>query len=248
MIQLKHKKAILIIFLVFLPVATIATINANEPEEIDFIIYAPSPYVQMIMEDMVFQAENLGLIVNTIYYQDPYAMIARMYMGDYDLAYGPALARPYEYDLFSLVTSLTSIDQTIVFHSDNKFTKMVTELEQYLLAVETTSEEDMPDLLNDIINKFHDAEERLWEKQLLIPLGYSYEYMPGYTVYICTYVNSQVGRVFADDDLRITFSSLIDRTAFLNYWALLPFGVYESYHLFGTTSYHNYELPNCVPT
>jgi len=245
-IRLKHKKLTFLLILLVLPIATICSVNANESEEIDFIYFAYNPYIFLLTNELATKAESLGFTVNAIYYENPYEMIARMYSGDYDIAYGPALVMPYMDTIFQFATSIITVEQQIIFHNDVVFSQIVTDLMNYLYAVESTPEEDLPILLGDILDKAHDAEERLWENQLIIPLGYTADYVPGMMTSMNVYINSQEGRMFENTELRIKYASIIDRTVFTNYWALLPFAVYETNHLYGWTSYHDFDLPNGI--
>ena len=90
--RLKHKKKAILLILLVIPIATIISVNANESEEIDFIYYISNPFAQAQIDELVSTAESLGLVVNAIQYINPYALIARMYTGDYDLAFGPLLS------------------------------------------------------------------------------------------------------------------------------------------------------------
>jgi hypothetical protein len=200
----------------------------------------------LLTNELATKAENLGYTVNHIFYEDPYEMIVRMYSGDYDLAYGPALAMTYMDTIFQMANSIVAVEQQIIFHSDTVFSEIASDLLNYLYAVESTPEEDVPALLEDMLDKIHDAEERLWENQLIIPLGYTGDYIPGMMTSMNAYINSQEGRVFEDTELRIEYASIIDRTVFTNYWVLLPFAVYETNHLYGWTSYHDFDLPEGI--
>jgi hypothetical protein len=204
--------------------------------------------VQLVADELISKAETLGLSVNAIYLTAE-EWLAAAFAGNYDLGYGGAFLGLNIDNIFNLASQFIWFESYVLKHSDVKLTNFVIQLVNYYYAAQTTPAEDLPDLIDDMVDKLHDIEERLWEKQLIIPLYQSLYYYPGYVATASINFNSQEGRIFADDDLRITYSSIIDRSLILDFWtSYMPIPLYETYHLWGWSSYHNFDLPNGVPT
>ncbi len=245
-IRLKHKKITFLIIFLVLPIATIVSVNADDTTEIDFVIYLRAGE-QYLVDAMINSVESFGFSVNAIYCTfEEWGVITSA--GAFDLAYGGISISYNIDDIFNLAYCLAGLDWLVLKHDDAKLHKFVNQLIfDYYLQAPYTAPEDMPALIADMIDKFHDVEERLWEKQLIIPLAqYS---NPDLVFTPALFLNAMNGKVFADENLRFSLASLIDRSLFVDFFAsLVPFLVYETYHMYGWSSYHNFDLPNCLPT
>ncbi|NHJ46589.1 MAG: hypothetical protein FK733_02260 [Asgard group archaeon] len=229
-----------------LPIATIVSVTSDDTTEIDFIIYLRSEHEQYLVDSLFASAESIGLTVNPMYLSwDDW--LAADDAGAYDISYG-GIQIAYNIDtIINLVYCTIGLEWMVLKHSDAKLSKFVNQLFNYYISLQTTADEDLPDLLADMLNKFNDVEERLWEKQLIIPLAQWLN--PYLACNSALFINSQEGNVFADEDLRFSLASAIDRSLFVDYWsAILPFPVYEVYHMYLWSSFHNFNLPNCVPS
>ena len=244
-IRLKHKKLTLIVILLCLPIATIISVTSDESEEIDFVIYLRDESTQVLVDELIFKAECLGLSVNPIYlsWED---WTARVSGDDWDISYGGIqIAYPID-DIFNLAMMMTGLEFMVLKHSDAKFSKAVWANYNRIFEAQVTPPEEMGDLITDMIDTFHDAEERLWEKQLIFPLAQWIS--PVFTHTDVLVPNCKAGHVFADEALRLTYSSIIDYSLFVDYWAArLPFAVWGTYHMYGWSSCHDSDLPNCLP-
>jgi hypothetical protein len=244
-IRLKHKKITFLIIFLVLPIATIVSVNANDTTEIDFLIYLRNDDSQILVDELIVKAESLGLSVNAMYVTwDEWCLLSDI--GAYDISYG-GIQIAYNIDtIFNLVYSAIGLDWMVLKHDDAKLTELINQLLNYYFAAQTTPMEDIPALIDDMIDKFQDVEERLWEKQLIFPLAQWLN--PMFACNDALYINSKAGHVFADENLRFSYSSIIDRSLFVDYWSThVPFTVSGTYHMFGWSSYHNFELPNCLP-
>jgi hypothetical protein len=245
-IRLKHKKLTYLIIFLVLPITTIVSVTADDSTEIDFIVYLRSEQEQYLVDSLIASAESIGFSVNTIYLSwDEW--VATDSAGAFDISYG-GIQIAYNIDsIINLVYCVIGLEWMVLKHSDAILSMNINQLLNYYLSLQTTAEEDMLDLLNDMLDKFHDVEERLWEKQLIIPLAQWLNPMMACNPSL--FINSQEGKVFADEDLRFSLASAINRSLFVDYWAsILPFPVYETYHMYLWSSYHNFDLPNCLPT
>jgi hypothetical protein len=244
-IKLKHKKITFLIIFLVLPIATMVSVTSDDAMEIDFIIYLRSEYEQYLVDSLIASAESTGFTVNPIYLSwDDW--LAADTAGAFDISYG-GIQIAYNIDtIINLLYCTIGLEWMVLKHSDAKLSKFVGQLFNYYMSLQTIADEDLPDLLADMLDKFHDVEERLWEKQLIIPLAQWLN--PQFACNSALFINSQEGKVFADEDLRFSLASAIDRSLFVDYWAsLLPFPVYEAYHMYLWSSYHNFDLPNCLP-
>ena len=228
-----------------LPIATIVSVTSEETEEIDFVIYLRNDSSQVLVDELIFKAESLGLSVNAIYLSwDDWVLYTDL--GDYDLAYGGIqIAYPIDH-IYNLVYMMTALEAFILQHDDAKFSNAVWTNYYRYLQRESIPPGEMADFISDMITTFHDAEERLWEKQLIFPLAQWISPYFAHTDFVTP--NCKAGRVFADEDLRLTYSSIIDYSLFVDYWTnLLPFTAWGTHHIYGWASCHDSTLPNSLP-
>ncbi|NHJ31618.1 MAG: hypothetical protein FK732_02030 [Asgard group archaeon] len=219
--------------------------TSEETEEIDFIIYLRNETSQVLVDELIFKAESLGLSVNAIYLDwDTWCLYADA--GDFDLAYGGIqIAYPID-DIFNLAMMMTGLEFMVLKHDDAKFSNAVWANYYRIFEAQVTPLEEMGDLIADMLDTFHDAEERLWEKQLIFPLAQFIS--PYYASTDIVVPNCKAGHIFANEDLRLTYSSIIDYSLFVDYWtALLPYTVWGTHHMYGWASCHDSSLPNCLP-
>lgn len=229
-----------------MPIATLISVTSDDPEEIDFLIYLRDAESQVLVDELILKAENLGLSVNAIYLTWEEWQYRATYTDDWDMTYGGTLLTTNQDNIFNLAYWITGLEYYFIKHDDAKFSTAVWSLWGWLMEAQVTPPEEMGDLISDMIDKFHDAEERLWEKQLIFTFA---QWLNPY--YACNDVlvpNCKAGRVFANEELRLAYSSIIDHSLFVDYHsARLPFTVYDTYHLYEWSSFHNIELPNYSP-
>ncbi len=227
---------------------TVFSVTAEETTEIDFLIYLTNPEVQVIVDEIIESAESVGLTVNTMYIDDwnLYNYLA-VFSTDWDLAFGGYLGNNQPDTIFQLAFGNMGLDHYYLKHNDAKFAKFSIQLWQWLqqaLADPTVVDDDY---INDMVDKFYDAEERLWEKQLIITLAELVA--PSGDKNLVLMPNSLSGHAFADEDLRLAFSRAIDRTVAVDYCIAQGFeSVNILYHLYSCSMYHDVTLPNCLPT
>ncbi|NHJ86594.1 MAG: hypothetical protein FK734_14100 [Asgard group archaeon] len=96
-------------------------------------------------------------------------------------------------------------------HADSKYTKFSLQLWNWYQAAMVDPSIVDDDYINDMYDKFHDCEERLWEHQYLISLamGTGPSGLVKQTILV---PNCLTGYAFADENLRLAFSHAIDRT------------------------------------
>ncbi|NPD88190.1 MAG: hypothetical protein HGN29_05685 [Asgard group archaeon] len=249
---MKHKKLIFSLILIglvgfaWLPAAQTTT------PVVDFVIWLMEPERQVLVDEMIEKTESLGLEVNTIYVDtlDDWALYAHETQ-DYDLIYGPFMTLPKDMDILE-IAYISWILSIVLLHTDKKiFTKTEILVDGWIEATWIN-----PDLINDedFVNKMVDAfnivEKRLWIKQyesvfVQFETETSDEWgVPSMRTDVLNY-NCLKGRVFFDTDLRVQLNSIIDRTVFLDYYAqYTSYDVYEAYHLFQFSPFHNPKLTN----
>jgi len=226
---------------------TLFSVSANEQNEIDFIIYLDTEERQPIVDELIFKAESLGLTVNPIYMSWGDWYYATHYSDWWDLSYGGILVSWRNDDISFLSHCIMGMDYYLLRHDDVKLHDLAWDLWNMRLMLESDPDVDITDLSDDMIDKFHDAEERLWEKQYTFTF---LQYIDGLAVRSeIAMPNCKAGRVFADENLRLTYSSIIDRNIFFDYYQThYQFPVYVLYHLYQWSSFHDTTLPNCLPT
>ena len=232
-----------------LPLVSVFSVSADEINELDFYIFLGNPAVQMVVDEIIESAEAVGLSVNPIYYDDwAYFTYLITYTTDWDLWYGGNLGNNIPDTIFQIAYGNMGLHYFYLKHTDAKYAEASVQLWMWLQQVMADPSIITEDFINDMVDKFHDAEERLWEKQLVITLA---EFLNNYDELrnLILTPNCLPGHPLADEDLRLEFSHAIDRTVAVDY--CLGLGLPYSnvlYHLYGCSIYHNTDLPNCLPT
>ncbi|MHA1355038.1 MAG: hypothetical protein ACTSR1_07700 [Candidatus Heimdallarchaeota archaeon] len=230
-----------------MPMVTIFSVTANETNEIDFIVYLTTPEVQVVVDEIIESAESVGLTVNAIYIDDwNYYLYLTIFTTDWDLAYGGFLGNNNPDTIFQLAYGNMGLHSYYLKHDDAKYAQYSLQLWQWLLQAQANPAVVDADYINDMVDKFQDAEERLWEKQLIITLA---EFMgSSVTQNNVLMPNSLPGHVFADEDLRLAFSRAIDRTVAVDYHISQGHtSVNILYHLYSCSMFHDSTLLNCLP-
>ena len=225
----------------------IFSVTADESTEIDFLIYLTNPEVQVIVDEIIASAEDVGLTVNPIYIDNwnVYTYLVVM-TTDWDLAYGGFLGNNEPDTIFQLAFGNMGLHYYYLKHTDTKYAQCSLQLWSWLLQAQADPTVVDADYINDMVDTFHDAEERLWEKQLLITLC---DFDAGGSLKNNVLMpNSLPGHVFADEDLRLAFSRAIDRTVAVDYHiAQGQTSVNILYHLYSCSMFHDSTLLNCLP-
>jgi len=222
---------------------TIVSVNADVADEIDFMIFLTTPEVQVVVDEIIESAESLGLRINPIYVDWNTFMFSLMFSSSWNLAYGGYLNTPYPDTIFSLAYGVMGMSYYFTKHDDAKFAAAATKLWIGLNEAPETPPEEMNTLIEDMIDSFHDAEERLWEKQIIITLA-EFINSAGMIKSDVLTPNCKAGHVFADETLRLAFSAAINRNVVLDYHASMGmYTAYEAYHLYGWSQFHDTSLP-----
>jgi hypothetical protein len=217
---------------------------------VDFVIWLETPEKQFVIDEMITKTESLGLVVNPIYVTFNEWIFYAHGSHDYDLLYGPYMTIPKDMDIF-FIAFIEYILTIAVLSYDNKIYSNTGKLfDMYFEAMMNPDVVD-EEFINDMVDKFHDNQERYWEKQyysvfVQFETPYSDEWgqVPSMRTDTINY-NCEPGRVFADTDLRLQLNSIIDRTVFLNYYAqYTSYSVYEVHHLYQFSPFHDSSLPN----
>ena len=250
--KLKRKKITIVILILLLPLATIIATNADEPTEIDMIIWLERPEKQVVVDEIIFKVESLGLSVNPIYLSfEEWVVYGQGQNNDWDLLYGPPMALPRDAGIFDLAFISVILNYYALNHNDAKILNSVDKLwGMFWDAIEYPDVVD-EDFINDMVDKFQDIEERLWEKQYFAvfvqyetPFSDEWGPIPAIKTDTMTF-NCLPGFVFEDTDLRLQLMSNIDLTVFLDYHSTYnPYPVYEVHHLFQWSTFHDTSLPN----
>ncbi|MCG3227638.1 MAG: hypothetical protein H7645_12030 [Candidatus Heimdallarchaeota archaeon] len=252
---MKHKKLIFGLILIglvgfaWLPAVQTATTDATV---VDFVIWLMEPERQVLADEMIEKTESLGLVVNTIYVDtiDDWALYAHETL-DYDLIYGPFMTLPKEMDIF-FIAYIEYILSFVILSDDNKIYKNADKLLDMWMQANWYNPDlfNDEDFINDMVDLFNDNEERYWEKQyesifVQFETETSEEWeVPSMRTDALNY-NCLPGRVFHNTDLRLQLNSIIDRTVFLDYYALYTsYSVYEVHHLYQFSPFHDATLPN----
>ena len=231
--------------LIFVPITPVFVL-ANETKEIDFIIYyreGSDPFIN----ELISKAESLGLTVNPIYLTWGQWYYETHFTDWWDLTYGGILEAYAIDDIATLGYTVMGTNYYILRHDDIKLDNLAWDLWNMRSELLTNPDVDIEDLSEDMLDKFHDAEERMWENQYMFTF---IQWVSGQAVRSEVAIpNCQAGHAFADENLRLTFSSLIDRTLFLDYYQQffpsLP--VYIHYHMHQWSQYHDTSLPYTLP-
>ncbi len=150
----------------------IFSVTADETNEIDFIIYLRNDGSQAVVDELILKAESLGLTVNPIYLDWVAWMDAALYTSDWDLAYG-GLSIGYPVDnIFNLAYDMAGLNFFKLRHDDAILNKFALDLWMMLNTAQNDPAVDIVDLMTDMIDKFHDAEERIWEKQYIFTFSF----------------------------------------------------------------------------
>ncbi len=211
------------------------------------IIWLEFPEKQVIVDEIIFKAESLGLSVNPIYLNFDEWRERATFTDDWDLTYGGILNIPNVDDIFTHAYILGILNYIVLKPDDPKLIKQTDKIYGMFWEAQENPYVVDEDFLDDMTDKFHDIEECLWENQYMFTFVRWVE--PALRNGESMNVNCLPGRVFADDALRLEFNSIIDRSVFLDYHSTYnPYPVYEFYHMFQWASYHDSSLPNCYPT
>ncbi|HUT82774.1 MAG TPA: hypothetical protein VMZ29_16380 [Candidatus Bathyarchaeia archaeon] len=223
-------------------------VNADENPVIDFLIYN-NPDVQVIVDEIIASAEDVGLTVNPIYIDDwNYYLYLVIYTTNWDMYYGGTLGNNIPDTIFQLAYGNMGLHYYYLKHDDAKYAKFSLQLYQWFLQAQADPSVVDDDYINDMIDKFHDAEERLWEKQLIITLA-EFVNPIGDVRNDVLMPNCLPGHAFADKGLRLAFSHAIDRTIIVNTRIGQGFtDVNILYQLYSCSMYHDTTLPNNLPT
>ncbi|HUU77409.1 MAG TPA: hypothetical protein VMX55_03635 [candidate division Zixibacteria bacterium] len=229
---------------------TVFSITAEEPTEIDFLIFIYYQEEQVVVDEIIESAESLGLVVNPIYISDwNYFQYLIMMTNDWDIYYGGSM-NTYTGsadNIFNCAYGNMGYNYYYLRHNDVKYNKFSLKLWGMLQAYVADPSIADASFIDDMYDKFHDCEERLWEKQLIMPLA-KFVNLEGNLMLKHLTPNCLPGYAFSDEDLRLAFSRAIDRTVVVDY--LLGFGftfVDIFYHAFGYSTCHDTTLPNCLP-
>ena len=223
-------------------------VSATEIDEIDFIIYLHSEERQPFIDELIIKAESLGLTVNPIYMEWGDWYYATHYSDWWDLSFGGILVALGIDDVSTLAYTIMGMDYYLLRHDDTKLHNLAWDLWNMRLLLENDPDVDIADLSADMIDKFHDSEERLWEKQYIFTF---LQYLDGLAVRSEIAIpNCKAGHAFADENLRLTFSSIIDRTILKDFYHQMypEITTYDLFHIHQWSSYHNVDLPNYMPT
>ena len=222
------------------------SVSAKEINEIDFIIYLRNEEIQPFIDELIYKAESLGLIVNPIYMEWEDWYYATHHTDWWDLSFGGVLLASATDDISTLSFTVMGLDYVLLRHDDDRLHDLAWDLWNMRMLLESGADVDIDDLTEDMIEKFYDAEERLWEKQYMFTF---LQYLTGQAVYSEIAIpNCKAGHAFADENLRLTFSTIIDRSILWDYYLNFPtISTYELYHIHQWSSFHNADLPNCLP-
>ena len=224
-----------------MPLTTISSAYACRTKEVDFYIWLEFPEKQIIVDEIIFKLESLGLRVNAIYLGwDDWFAVANT--NDFDIMYGGLSYTFGIDDIFGLAFLIGLINAHMLRHNDKKLTKLIDNLGAMSDAAAADPTLVTEDYMAKMIDIFNKIEKRLWKKQ----------YLPTYVQWFdgiyyteVTNLNSLKGHVFHNKYLRKAFSQSIDRSVFLDYHAVYnPLETYAVYHLFQMSIFHDTSLPN----
>lgn len=220
--------------------------TANTVVEVDWVlskVYLGTP----IVTGFVARAAEHGIAINAIGVEN-YELDLRLASGDYDLLSG------FYFTFFS--DTINELTITLYYYfllkisnfqfNDAKLNNQIMKLVDYYYKIMSSSEEDLEDAYDDFLNKFHDIEERLFEHQYLFT-EISFLYYYAYPM-VKLMIPNCLG-VLADEELRLTLSSLIDREAIAAFTAIVQpepvtSNIQPTVHLYSWSQYHDTSLPN----
>ena len=247
---MKHKKLTLLVLFLSLPLVSFYSVTADETTTITFLVYSEIPEEQMVIDEIIESAEYVGLTVNTVYINNwNYFLYLIMMTNDWDIYYGGVMnTYAGENDnIFNCAYGNMGYNYYYLRHDDVKYNESSWKLWNWHLAAMADPSIIDDSYVDDMYDKFHDCEERLWEKQLILTLA-EFTNTYGLRQQKILVPNCLPGYVFNDEDLRLAFSHAIDRTVVVDY--LLGFGLSNVeivYHAFGYSVCHDTTLPNGLP-
>ncbi|NHJ31620.1 MAG: hypothetical protein FK732_02040 [Asgard group archaeon] len=221
----------------------------GETPVVDLIIWLETPEKQVMADEIITKVESLGISVNAIYLEFDEWRYRATFTDDYDLSFGGILNLPDVDDIFTHAYIFGILNYIVLRCDDPKLIKQTDKI--YGMFWEAMMNPDVvdEDFMNDMIDVFHDIQERLWENQYMFTFVQWIDPVAGLRNGESMNVNCLPGRVFEDISLRLELNSIIDRSVFLDYHAAYnPYPTYEFYHFFHWTSYHDTSLPNTYPT
>ena len=265
MIQMNRNKKMYGIILIILFGFSLGTaINTTKAMiEVDFYVAflrEQYPEVNALMielwENYAIEAAEYGIQVNLLYISDNEAWY-RFYTGNYDIIDFPRISSYYGDTFAHIIGTLEFYLFSGYFrYSFKKVDKLVNDVikiralyNEYLLA----APEDQDVLFNDILDKFHDIEELLYESQIFEVNGHCVVDLGFYKIQYTDFVwfNSLPGKILNNEDVRLTLSYLMDREQIAYIYSQIPYPYPFEYittcHLFGWSQYHDTSLPEVPP-
>jgi hypothetical protein len=264
MIHMDRKKKMCgIAFIILFSFSLVAVINPTKAMvEVDFyIVVLREEYPEIneliikLYDDYVAAVAEYGIQVNLIYPSVDEAWF-RFFTGNYDIIDFPVLASDYEDSFESIIGTLEFYLFSGFFrYGFKKVDKLVDAVikirslhDEYLLA----EPEDQEVLFNDMLDKFHDIEELLYESQIFEVNGYFIMDFGAYKMLysICVWFNSEPGNVMNNEDVRLPLSYLMDREQIAYINSLLPYPLEDitpTCHIFSWSQYHDTSLPDVPP-
>ncbi|NHK31331.1 MAG: hypothetical protein FK730_08270 [Asgard group archaeon] len=250
-IRLKQKTITIFLLVLCLPIATITSTMACDEKVIDFYIWVERPEKQVIVDEIIYKLECLGLTVNTVYFDVLDDWIAAGGVDRPDVSYGGLSYTWFIDDIYNLAFILFLQKNHMLAGriEDKKFDTLVDKLtDMYMEAADNGF--IMPDeFVNEMVDIFQKTEKRLWTHKIFLPYvqweGYSPDF--GFDILFTEIINLNMikGHVFSNLGLVKTFYKSIDRNVFLDYHAEYnPNDFYEVYHLYQMSIYHDTNLPN----
>ena len=229
---------------------TFNSTTSDETTSITFLVYSHYAEEQVVVDEIIESAESVGLTVNTVYIDNwNYFLYLIMMTDNWDLYYGGSM-NTYEGlndNIFNCAYGNMGYNYYYLRHDDVKYNESSWKLWNWHLAAMADPSIVDDDYIGDMLDKFHDCEERLWEKQLLMPLAKFINFEGKLMLKLLT-PNCLPGYAFNDESLRLAFSNALDRTVVVDY--LLGFGFSYAeviYHTFGHSVCHDTTLPNTIP-
>lgn len=240
--RLKHKTITILILVLCLPVSTVFMANAHVGKEVNFLVWVETPEKQVVVDEIIDTMESLGLIVNTVYMPTLDDWILEETVGIYDLTYGGLSYTFGIDDIFQIAWLLSMINPHMLRHHDIKLNNLIGELTAMLEAAQLDPTVATEEYMAEMIDIFQDVEKRLWKKLYILPFV---QWFGGIYFTEVLVPNAKLGHVFNSLGLRKALYHGVDRNVFLDYHATYnPFPVYEVYHLFQMSPYHDTSLPN----
>lgn len=234
-----------------MPLATITSTTAWDNQEIDFYIFLETPEKQVIVDEIIYKMECLGLIVNAVYFTDVTEWSIAGVTDLPDATYGGLSYTWFIDDIFNLayILYLQKMHMLAGTFDDKKFNTLVDKLTDMFLEGTAPDFVMTEKFMKNMIETFQDVEKRLWNKKLMLPFVQWEGFFPPFGMNILfteiIITNSVQGRVFSNLGLRKALHRSIDRSVFLDYHAIYtPYLVYEVSHLYQMSIHHDTNLPN----